>query len=161
MQHITTWNMSNICRHLRRVKPCPVLICWRLNGHWWQTQCFLINDPVVDSYIFSLFCLREFLYCYKNNLSQCRTLWILFSMPEAITEHIGRLWGWGFYVILTTNRDQPYCRFGFHYLIKSVQQLADSRGCQPGLKAGLWALYKAPGCQLAPGHRRQCWLDGV
>lgn len=49
---------------------------------------------------------------------------------------------WRLYVILTTYRDQFDCRFGFHYLIKRVQQLADSCGCQTGLKVALWALYK-------------------
>ncbi len=67
----------------------------------------------------------------------------------------------GFYALLTTYWDRPYFRFGFHYLIKSVQQLADSSDCQPGLKAGLWALCEAAGCQLAPRHKRQCWLDGT
>lgn len=109
-----------------------------LNELWMASDDGVFS--VTGCFVLSLFCLSEFLDC-KTRSS---------LMLQLINTHLSlRLNGahreiirWGLYVILTTYRDQFDCRFWFHYLIKWVKQLADSCGCQMGLKVVLWALYK-------------------
>lgn len=152
MQHFTTsfCSMKQVKQTVKNSNNLP-------SSQWWQTQSFTNNDQVVDSRTYSLFCLHQFLYSCKNNRTHCSTLGVVLEHRAHREITTSR----GFYALLTTYWDRPYYRFRFHYLIKSVQQLADSSGCQPGFKAGLWALYEAAGCQLAQGHRRQCWLGGT
>lgn len=106
--------------------------------------CMASDDRVFSVSGCFVLCLSEFLYCKAR--SGLTLHLINTNLTSSLNGAHREIIRWWLYVILTTYRDQ--FRFGFHYLIKRVQQLADSCGCQTGLKVALWHYTKEAGGTL-------------